>query len=124
MRVLLADSEARIRSALRLLLEQEPDVTAITEVGEAGELVSALKSDAPDVVLFDWHLPGVDGTALLEALRRARADLKVVVLSCRPEERLDAFRAGAHAFVSKTDGPGPLLSTLHHVCEEADQTSP
>lgn len=112
MRVLIADDEPRVRSALRLLLRQHPGI-AVT--GEANNVESALELAArqrPDLVLLDWELSGHNGTTTLKRLRAVRQGIVVIALSGRPEARRAALDAGVDAFVSKGDPPEQLLSTL------------
>lgn len=118
MRVLLADDQAWLRSALRLLLEQEVDVEVIAEAGEARSLLSKTQKTRPHLVLLDWELPGMragSGHALLAALRKLSPDVSVIVLSGRPEANTSALDAGADFFVSKADPPEALLAALRAV---------
>ena len=59
MRVLLADDQPQVRSALRLLLEEEPGLSVVDEVVSAGELLSRVEVTCPDLILLDWELPGL-----------------------------------------------------------------
>jgi CheY-like chemotaxis protein len=70
MRVLLADDEMNVRSALRLLLEQESGISVAGEVTNYTELVSQVKNINPDLVLLDWELPGELGREFLNSIRR------------------------------------------------------
>jgi DNA-binding NarL/FixJ family response regulator len=109
MRVLVADSDARVRSALHLLLKQEPGLTLIGESLDLVSLVVQVKEFQPHLVLLDWDLPGRPAAALLLALCTLDVRPKVIVLSARPESEQAALAAGAHAFVSKVDSPERLL---------------
>jgi DNA-binding NarL/FixJ family response regulator len=114
-RVLLADDEPSLRSALRLLLEQEPELTV---VGEASESRCAQDQTAvlqPDLLLLDWELPGGVGMALVARLRAMVPMMRIIVLSSRPEVRPAALAAGADAFVSKGDPPDSLLAAIQAV---------
>jgi DNA-binding NarL/FixJ family response regulator len=62
MRVFLADDQAKVRAALRLLLEQEPGLSVVGEVTEAKDLLVQVQVTQPDVVLLDWELPGLRAT--------------------------------------------------------------
>jgi len=119
MRVLLADDQAWLRSALRLLLEQEADVEVIAEAGEARSLLSKTQRTRPHLVLLDWELPGMraggGGHELLAALRKLSPNVSVIVLSGRPEANTSALDAGADFFVSKADPPESLLAALRAV---------
>lgn len=112
MRVLIADDEPSVRSALRLLLQNEPGISIVSEVGEAGSLVAQLNRYSPDVMLLDWELPTIRPDKLLPALHMQHPTLKVVALSGRPEARRQSLAAGADAFVSKGSAPDELLLML------------
>jgi DNA-binding NarL/FixJ family response regulator len=125
MRVFLADDQAKVRSALRLLLEYEPGWRVVGEAAEANSLLSQVEVTQPDLMLLDWELPGPSvtnaspgsGSRLLSALRAHCPHLRVIVLSGRPEARQAALAAGADAFVSKGDPPEQLLTTLRAIEE-------
>lgn len=121
MRILLADDQPEIRSALRLLLQHQPGLYVVEEAREAQDLLAKAGGVNPDVVLMDWELPDHrttnstkgSGPGLLKDLRSRHLGLLVVALSGRPEARKEALSAGADAFVSKGDPPELLLATLH-----------
>ena len=62
MRVLLADDQVKVRFALRVLLERQPDVAVVGEASDARELVDQLAATRPDALLLDWELPGLAAT--------------------------------------------------------------
>jgi DNA-binding NarL/FixJ family response regulator len=118
-RIFLADDQAKVRSALRLLLEQEPGLCVVGEVAGAGELLAQIKATRPDLMLLDWELPGLtlansvgSEKCLLLALHAHCPDLRVIALSGQLEARQAALAAGVDAFVSKGDPPERLLTTL------------
>ncbi len=112
MRVLVADDDVHVRSALRLLLEQEPDVQVVGESGAAEGLVEEATSSNAGVILLDWELPGLRSNGLIGELRTAIPTLRLVALSGRPQQKSDAMRAGMDAFICKGDAPETLLGTL------------
>ncbi len=111
-RVLLADDQPSVRSALRLVLEQEPDVDVVGEVAEGEQLLAQVGIARPDLLLLDWELPGLPAADLLAALRALCPGTRVVALSGRPEARGPALETGARAFVSKGDPPERLLAII------------
>ena len=115
MRILLADDQSKVRSALRLILEQQPDVHILGEAVDVTGLLDWVKATCPDLVLLDWELPGLEADGLLSALRARCPHLKVIALSGRPEARRAALDTGTDAFVSKGDLPERLLKTLRAV---------
>ncbi len=106
MRIILADDDTQVRSAIRLLLEQEPCTEIIFETDEL-DLPGIKNADIePDLLLIDWEIgpePSCDEW-LLQA-RQRWPGLKVIAMSGRPESRLQAFAAGVDAFVNKGDPP-------------------
>jgi two-component system, NarL family, invasion response regulator UvrY len=100
LRVLIVDDDARVRRALRSLIESSPDLTV---VGEAGSARSARRLDlelGPDVVVLDLLLPQApDGMQVLRELRDR--DRPVVAISRMGELGPKAMVAGAHAFLEK-----------------------
>lgn len=113
--LLLADDEKRVLSALRLLLEEEPGIGLVDEVGEAAGLLTKAQETSPDVVLLDWELAGLHPGHLLSELHAQDPRLRVLALSGRAEARQHALSSGADAFVSKSDPPDILLAELHAV---------
>jgi DNA-binding NarL/FixJ family response regulator len=112
MRVLLADNQSQARSALQILLKQEPDILVVGEASEAHTLLAQITTIKPDVVLLDWNLADLPTVGSLTTLRTACPHLRVIILSGRPEACEEAMAAGADAFISKADPPEQLLTTL------------
>ena len=115
LRVLLADAHTKVRSALRLVLEQQPGLQILGEAVDATGVSDWLRAVCPDVILLDWELPGGNLAHLVSELRHECPAMAVIVLSSRPEAAHAATNAGAHAFVSKGGPPEQLLTTLHHL---------
>ncbi|MBE2221363.1 MAG: response regulator transcription factor [Anaerolineae bacterium] len=112
MRVLLADDQAQVRSALWLLLEQEPGFQLVGEAADATGLLLAAAEKAPDLVLLDWELPGLPVAQLVRLLQYERPLLKIIAMSSRPEVAQLALKAGVHAFLSKSESPERVLSII------------
>jgi DNA-binding NarL/FixJ family response regulator len=108
-RILVADDDVHVRSALRLLLEQEPDVQVVGESTAAETLVDEIGRCDARVVLLDWELPGLRTNGLLP---RLRALVRTIAMSGRPEQRSEAMRSGVDAFVCKGDAPETLLAAV------------
>jgi DNA-binding NarL/FixJ family response regulator len=122
MRVLVADDQAGLRSAMRLLLEEDPEVEVIGEATEAKALLAKAETMRPHLVLLDWELPGMKaaggGRELLLALHARSPHLHVIVLSGRPEAGMAALASGADYFVSKAEPPESLLAVLRRAKHE------
>ncbi len=120
MRVLLADKKAKIRRAVKLLVEQDIGMTVVGETAMAEELHTAIRETRPDLLLLEWELPARDPSAAVRAIKAEFPRLVVLVLSGRPEARLAAHAAGADLFVSKVDSPARLAEALSSI--EAKET--
>lgn len=114
MRVVVAEDQAMVRGALVALLELEPDIEVVGEVGD-GAAVPALVADLhPDVVLVDVEMPGLDGVEVTARVATAAPQTRVVILTGfeRPGLVHRAMAAGARGFLVKGDrasglGPAP-----------------
>lgn len=122
MRVLVADDQAKVRSAMRFLLEHEPHLHVVGEAVDAADLLRMVRTRCPDLVLLDWELPGLKAQDLLSVLHKACAGLMVIALSGRPEARREALDAGAHAFVSKGDPPERLLAAIRDAAQSGQES--
>jgi DNA-binding NarL/FixJ family response regulator len=115
-RVLIVDDDRRFAEALTALLEAD----AMSVVGHAAngvEGVAAAEELRPDVVTMDLVMPQMDG---IEATRRiAQLGIPVVVLTGSRTRGGDAIKAGAAAFVLKSDAPVLLTRVLRTVVEAA-----
>jgi DNA-binding NarL/FixJ family response regulator len=115
-RILIADGRARVRFGLRILLDKQSNVEVVGEVEGAEDLLKEIEACCAELVLMDWGLPGLENTALIEALREACPGVGLIVLSGHPEVRQAALAAGADAFVNKTESPVYLLSVIEDYC--------
>lgn len=112
MRIIIADDQANVRSALALLLEQEPQLTVVAEAADVVGLLQAIHRCQPDLLLLDWELPGLAAEHLLNLLHYDQPDLVVIALSGRPESAAAAQAAGADGFISKSALPEQVLAAV------------
>ncbi|TQS45088.1 response regulator [Cryptosporangium phraense] len=115
--ILLVDDQLLVRAGFRLVIESQPDLTVVGEVGDGRAAVAEARRLRPDIVLMDVRMPILDG---IEATRRITALLdppKVVVLTTYDvdESALDAIRAGASGFLLKDGSPEDMLASLRTV---------
>jgi DNA-binding NarL/FixJ family response regulator len=111
MHVIVADDEAKVRSALQLLLEQELGLSVAGEAIDMDALLSQSTASGPELLLLDWELPGLT-IANLETLRSRHPHLYIIALSGRPDARRAALVAGVDAFISKAGSPDQLLAAI------------
>ncbi|MEU7579267.1 response regulator transcription factor [Streptomyces sp. NPDC041068] len=115
-RVLLADDQALLRSAFKVLVDSEPDMEVVGEASDGAEAVRLAKSERADVVLMDIRMPGTDGLA---ATRMISADpalthVRVVMLTTFEVDEyvVQSLRAGASGFLGKGAEPDELLGAI------------
>jgi two-component system response regulator DesR len=110
-RLVIVDDQAMLRGALSALLELEDDLTVVGVAGTGEEAVEVVSATRPDVCLMDIQMPGMDGVAATRAVRAARPDTRVLIVTtfARPGYLRSALDAGASGFVVK-DAPAEQLA--------------
>ena len=83
--ILLADDQPQVRSALRLLLEQEDQVRIVGEAENAMDLLEQTREVHPHTILVDWELPGLPSSRRLSAVRQTYPGARIIALSSHPE---------------------------------------
>jgi DNA-binding NarL/FixJ family response regulator len=113
-RVLLVDDHPMVRMGLRVFLSESKDVAVIGELSDGDAALSFVDREAPDVVLMDLSMPGVDGIAATRAIAAAHPEIKVVVLTTfvDRERVLDAVDAGAVGYLLKDADPEELVRSI------------
>jgi NarL family two-component system response regulator LiaR len=103
-KVMIVDDHEVVRQGLRFVLSQEPDIEVIGESADGVDAMAAIRRLAPDVVLLDMIMPGLDGIGVLHALgAEERRPAVIVLTSLADEDRaMDAVRAGALSYLPKT----------------------
>jgi DNA-binding NarL/FixJ family response regulator len=118
-RVVLADDQALIRSGFRVLIDSAEDLEVVGEAATGDDAVRLARSTRADVVLMDIRMPGTDGIAATQAITDDDdlAGVKVVVLTTFEIDAyvIEAVRAGASGFLSKSIEPANLLDAIRTV---------
>ncbi|MEW2452520.1 response regulator transcription factor [Streptomyces parvulus] len=115
-RVLLADDQALLRSAFRVLVESEPDMEVVGEASDGAEAARLAAERRADVVLMDIRMPGTDGLAATRLISAdpALTHVRVVILTTFEVDDyvVQSLRAGASGFLGKGSEPDELLSAI------------
>jgi len=115
-RVLLVDDHPLFRRTLAETLHEEDGLVVVGECEDGSEVVEAAERLRPDVVFMDISMPEMDGLAATQALRAARSEARVIVLTGEGSSaRIDAMAAGAHALVPKDTRLHALLRCVRTV---------
>ncbi len=116
LRVVVVDDQVLVRSGFSMILGVEPDIEVVGEASDGAAAVEVVARLAPDVVLMDVQMPGVDG---IDATREivARDLAKVIILTTfdRDDYLVDALRAGASGFLLKNAEPEKLVDAVRIV---------
>lgn len=116
-RLLIADDQALVRGAMAALLDLEPDLEVVAEVGRGDEVVAAARANDVDVALLDIEMPGMDGVAAARELRAALPGCRVLMVTTfgRPGYLRQAMAAGASGFVVKDTPARQLADAVRRV---------
>lgn len=118
-RVLLVDDHAVVREGYRMLLAKHEGLIVVGEACDAASGYQSYKETQPDVVVMDISMPGRGGIDAIEHIRRfdARARVLVFTMHGGAVYALQAFRAGARGYVTKSSPPDLLISAVRDVAE-------
>jgi len=110
-RILLADDHAVVRRGLRMVLEAEPDLEVVAEVGDGAAAVDRARADDVDLAILDVAMPRMTGIQAARELSRHNPALRILFLSMHDDEQyfFEALRAGASGYVLKSVADRDLI---------------
>lgn len=116
-RVLLADDHAMVRRGLRHVLESQPDLEVVAEVGDGRDAVERAMHDDVDLVVLDVAMPRMTGLQAARELSRRLPGIRVLILSMHDNEQyfFEALRAGASGYVLKSAADRDLVEACRAV---------
>ncbi|SDK05582.1 response regulator [Streptomyces indicus] len=127
-RVLLADDQALLRSAFKVLVDSEPDMEVVGEASDGAEAVALARSERADVVLMDIRMPGTDGLAATRMISEdpELSQVHVVMLTTFEVDEyvVQSLRAGASGFLGKGSEPEELLNAIRVAADGEALLSP
>jgi two-component system response regulator NreC len=113
-RIVLADDHAVVRSALRMLLDAEPDLEVVAEAGDVDSTVRYLRGHCPDVLILDINMPGGPSLKALPAMLEASPETNIVVLTMQSEPVFarEAMQAGVSGYILKEAADSELVHAV------------
>lgn len=115
--ILIVDDHPLFRQGVRATLEGEPDFQVVGEAADGQSAIQAAEECAPDVVLIDISLPGLNGLEVARVIKRRQPQVNLIVLTIYEddEQLFSAIRAGASAYSSKDIEPADLVQIIRDV---------
>jgi two-component system response regulator NreC len=116
-RALLVDDHAVVRAGLKALLEASGTAEVVGEASSGEEAVAKARSLAPDIVVMDLAMPGMDGIQATRRIAALSTETKVLVLTVHDEDEflLPALEAGADGFLNKSAADTDLMGAIEAV---------
>ena len=111
-RILLAENNSDLRSALALLLETRTQARIVAQACDLECLLREAAATQPDWIIADWDLLGNAPAQTIHRLREFAPLCKIILTSARPELAEQVYKAGADAFVCTIYPPEPLLEAI------------
>ena len=112
--VLVVDDHKVVRQGVRAFMDTQPDLTVVGEAGTGEEAVALAAEHAPDVVIVDLVMPGMDGVEVTRQVKQVSPRTQVIVLTSyhQDEHIFPAIRAGALSYLLKDVGPAELADAV------------
>ncbi|GGZ82313.1 response regulator transcription factor [Streptomyces bluensis] len=116
-RLLIADDEDLLRSALAALLALEDDLTVVAEASTSTDAVRLAREHSPDIAVLDLEMPPTDGLRAAEEIRAAQLPTLIVMVTrhARPAVLRRALSAGVRGFVPKTTPAARLADIIRDI---------
>jgi len=115
----ITDDHSIFRQGLRMALGDDPSLSCIGEASNGLELLEALKSQLPDVILLDLKMPGMDGMQATKEIRQLYPEVKILILTMHDDDQLvlHLLEAGANGYLIKNADAAEIKTGLHS-CKE------
>ena len=125
-RVLLVDDHAVIRRGVQGILRTYPEWDLCGEADNGQDAIRLAGELAPEVVIMDVSMPGMNGLEATRIIHEVLPDTKVLLLTLHSSSEFvrSAFRAGARGYVLKSDAENELVRALNVVIGEGTYVSP
>ena len=118
-RVLVADDQDLVRTGLSMILDAQPDIEVVGQAADGHAAVKLARRLTPDVCLVDIRMPGLDGIATLDELKRIDEDLNVIIITAYAsvESAIAAMKTGAFDYVTKPFKNDEVLVVVRNAME-------
>jgi two-component system, NarL family, invasion response regulator UvrY len=126
LKILLVDDHALVRSGIRLLLSDEPDIGRVGEADTATQALQLIRAEEWDVIIMDINMPGQNALSILHLIKHEKPELPVLILTMYSERQyaLRALKEGASGFITKVSAPDTLITAIRKVVDGGAYVSP
>lgn len=126
LRILIADDHGMVREGLRALLDRAPGIEVVAEAHDGRGAIRATQEHAPDIVLMDVGLPGMNGIEATRQITSEDPGPRVIALSAYSDRRyvLNMLKAGARGYLLKDSASEELLRAVHAISRGDGYLSP
>lgn len=114
---MLVDDHAVVREGYRAVIEKQPGLKVVAEAGDGAEAYRLFKAKRPDLVVMDLSMPGIGGIEAIRRIRQWDRDARLLVFTMHQNAAfaVQAIRAGARGYVTKSSPPEALVRAIHEV---------
>ncbi len=125
-KILLADDHQLLREGLRMLIEEQQDMTVVAEADDGRATVQLAAVLKPDIVVMDIAMPRMNGMEATRQIKAKDPDIKVLALSMHTERRfiVEMLSAGASGYILKECAFEELISAIHALADQRTYLSP
>ena len=119
LKILVVDDHALVRSGVRRILQDEPDIEFVGEADTATQALKRVRSEEWDVVVMDINMPGRNALDVLRLMKLEKPELPILILTMYPENQyaMRALKDGASGYVTKGSAPDQLIAAIRKVVE-------
>ena len=116
-RIILADDHVLMRQGLKRLIEEDPKLQVVDEVGDGLELLEILEESSPDMVIIDINMPRLRGLEATKFIRNLYPEIKILILTMNNNKELvyQAMNNGANGYLLKDDANETLHSAIETI---------
>jgi two-component system, NarL family, response regulator NreC len=123
---MLAEDHLTVREGIKLLINSQPDMEVIGEVGDGGAAVKAAQKLVPDIIVMDVSMPKVNGLKATKRLKQVSPNIKILTLTRHTDDAYlqQLIQSGASGYVLKQSAPTELIRAIRTVADGKNYLDP
>jgi two-component system response regulator NreC len=126
LRIMLAEDHLTVREGIKLLINSQPDMEVIGEVGDGGAAIREAQKIVPDIVVMDVSVPNVNGLKATKRLKLSAPNIKVLTLTRHTDDAYlqQLIESGASGYVLKQSAPTELIRAIRTIASGKNYLDP